>query len=95
MKDMGIRTGSGAWAVPVVVTPDTVYVHTDIVQIDEIGGEPVSDLYQYHEVQYGVQEYIELIGSENADLKTKLTETQDELTSTQMALCDVYELIGG
>ena len=29
MKDLGIRQGSGAFAVPLVVMPDAVYVHTD------------------------------------------------------------------
>ena len=30
MKDLGIRQGSAAFAVPVVVMPDAVYVHKDI-----------------------------------------------------------------
>lgn len=95
MKDMGIRLGSKAWAVPVVVTPDTVYVHTDIVEVSSTDDSTTSVLYQYHEIQYGIQEYIELIGSENTALRNQLEETQNELTDTQLALCDVYELIGG
>jgi len=70
MKDMGIRQGSAKWAVPVTINHDTVYVHTDIKRIGE-------SLYEYHEIQYGVEEYIELIGSENTMLKAQLVETQN------------------
>jgi hypothetical protein len=95
MKDMGGRFGSGAWAVPVIVSGDTVYVHTDIEQVTEMNGEPASDLYKYHEVQYGVQEYIEQVGQENANLTAQVEDTQTQLTETQLALCEVYELIDG
>lgn len=79
MKDMGERFGSSAWAVPVVVTDDCVYVHTDIEQVTEMQGEPVTDLYKYHEVQYSSKEYIELIGQENVTLKGQMETTQEVL----------------
>ena len=79
MKDMGIRTGSTAWAVPVIVTNDTVYVHTDIEQVTEMNGEPVSNLFKYHEIQYDSKEYIELIGQENVTLKSQMETTQEVL----------------
>ena len=61
MKDMGIIRGSGVQAVPLIVGKDTVYVHTDITQVTEDAeGNPVDDLYQYNEVQYDKDEYIEL-----------------------------------
>lgn len=61
MKDMGIIQGSGVQAVPLIVGKDTVYVHTDITQVTEDAeGNPVDDLYQYNEVQYDKDEYIEL-----------------------------------
>lgn len=78
MKDMGERFGSSAWAVPVILSGDTVYVHTDIEQVKvDANGNEVSNLFKYHEVQYSVQEYVELIGKENADLKNQLAVTQD------------------
>ena len=73
MKDMGIRTGSTAWAVPVIVTNDTVYVHTDI--------EQVTDCYKYHEFQYTPKEYIEMIGKGNSTLKSQMETTQKALDS--------------
>jgi hypothetical protein len=61
MKDVGIIQGSGVQAVPLVVGKDTVYVHTDITKVDtDQEGNPVDDLYEYHEVQYDKDEYIEL-----------------------------------
>ena len=85
MKDNGRISGSAAWAVPVVVKDDYVYVHENIVHtVDDEGHEE----YWMDEKRYEHQEYIETLGNENAELK-------NELTSTQMALVDVYEMIGG
>lgn len=95
MKDLGIRQGSGTQAKPVVYCGDTVYVHTDIRRVEKVGGEAVDDLYSYHEYQYGVEEYIETIGNENASMKQQLEEASSELTSAQLALVGVYEMIGG
>lgn len=78
MKDMGERFGSSTWAVPVILSGDTVYVHTDIEQVKvDANGNEVSDLFKYHEIQYDVQEYVELIGKENESLKNQLAVTQD------------------
>ena len=81
MKDMGFRTGSTAWAVPVIVTNDTVYVHTDIEQVTKVNGEQVTDCYKYHEYQYTSKEYIEMIGKENSTLKSQMETTQEALDS--------------
>lgn len=54
MKDLGIRTGSAAAAVPVTVTRDTVYVRTDIT---DISTDEQPNIYQYHEYQYTPEEY--------------------------------------
>ena len=57
--------------------------------------EAVDDLYSYHEYQYGIEEYIETIGNENTSMKQQLEEASGELTSAQLALVGVYEMIGG
>ena len=44
--------------------------------------------FEYHLVQYSKDEYIKLIDDRNAEL-------EEQLTDTQLALCDVYEMIGG
>ena len=89
MKDFGTVQGSTAQAVPLVVGTDVVYVHTDITPITtDQEGKPVEGLFSYHEVQYEKDEYIQMMAEKNTDLEAGLT-------NTQLALCDVYELIGG
>lgn len=96
MKDMGERFGSSVWAAPVIVSGDTVYVHTDIEQVKvDVQGNEVTDLFKYHEVQYGVQEYVEQIGKENASLTEQVKVAQKQVDDTQLALCEVYEMIDG
>lgn len=87
MKDIGLIQGSAALAVPLIIGKDTVYVHTNIEKIDvDAEGNPTDNLYQYNEVQYDKDEYIRLLSENNTSL-------EKEITSTQLALCDVYELL--
>lgn len=65
MKDMGIIQGSADQAKPIVVGKDTVYIHTDIVKLDtDNEGNPVDNLYEYHEVQYALHEYLDLFANQ-------------------------------
>jgi len=85
MKDMGIVFGSAEQAVPLVIGKDTVYVHSDIQQIlEDKDGKPVTNLSQYHEIQYNKDEYIKLLSEKNDSLG-------QQLTDTQLALCEIYE----
>lgn len=85
MKDMGIVQGNGEQAKELVIGKDKVYIHTNITQITEdSGGNAVEDLFQFNEVQYDKDEYIEQLAKQNAELA-------DGLTNTQLALCEVYE----
>lgn len=88
MIDCGYVTGSKEQAVELIVGIDTVYVHDDIqlLKKEDEQGNPV-EVYQYHEVQYNKDEYIKVISEKNSEL-------ENQLTDTQLALCDVYELIG-
>ena len=63
---------------------DIVYHRTNVVRIEE---EEFSG-WEYDEVQYTFPEYV-------AYLKESLATLDNTLTQTQLALCDVYELIGG
>ena len=80
MKDMGIVMGSPAQAQELIIGKDTVYIHTDIVKVDKY-------TYQYHEVQYDKDEYIKMMSEKNSELESQLTDTQ-------LALCEIYELMG-
>ncbi len=84
MKDCGIVLGSAEQAKELIVGTDTVYVHSDI---EEITGENGEILFRYHEIQYEKDEYIKLISERNIAL-------QKQITDTQLALCEVYELVG-
>ena len=63
-----------------VVDEYSVWVNTDIAE--------TADGWEYHIVQYTKDEYIKLMDKKN-------TELESQLTDTQLALCDVYEMIGG
>jgi len=58
MKDIGLVQGDKEQAVPLVIGKDTVYVHTDIEELP-------TGSWQYHEVQYGKDEYIQLMSERN------------------------------
>lgn len=89
MKDLGIRTGSTAMAQPVVIGTDTVYEHKDIVQVTEDAeGNPVDNLWQYHEYQYTHEEWMKELGERNQELESQVTDAE-------IALVELYELIGG
>ena len=66
MKDMGIVYGSAKQAEPLIIGKDKVYVHTDIQEhtiIDPDTGETRTD-YAYHEVQYELREYLQLMAGQ-------------------------------
>lgn len=87
MKKIGTVQGNSEQAKALVIGKDTVYVHTDIVPVTKDGKE-VEDLFSYTEVQYDKDEYIELMVQQNESLS-------NDLTDTQLALCEIYETIGG
>ena len=88
MIDKGIVRGSESQAKPLIVDVDTVYVHTNIEQVTtDAEGNTVEGLYQYNEIQYTKDEYIHLLSEKNISLEA-------EITGTQLALCDVYEMLG-
>ncbi len=85
MKDMGKIQCSTAQAIPLVIGKDTVYVHTNIVQITtDKEGEPVDNLWECNEIQYEKDEYIKLMAEKNNALESQVTDTQ-------LALVELYE----
>ena len=63
-----------------VVDEYSVWVNTDITR--------TTSGWTCHLVQYSKDEYLALMDEKNAAL-------EEQLTDTQLALCDVYEMIGG
>lgn len=66
---MGIVRGSEEQAKELIVGFDTVYVHKNIKKLED--GD-----YQYEEVQYNKDEYIELIAKTNKELSSQMELTQ-------------------
>ena len=79
MKDYGIAQ-SAVRPEEKVVDEYSVWVSTDITR--------TTSGWTYHLVQYSKDEYLALMDEKNAAL-------EEQLTDTQLALCDVYEMIGG
>lgn len=48
-------------------------------------------LKELHEKKKSLEE----LTAENAELREKITAAEEELVNTQLALCDVYELLVG
>lgn len=87
MKEITGVFGSSEQAKELIVGKDTIYVHTNIKKLEsDAEGKPAENLYSYDEIQYTKDEYIKLISEKNAALA-------EEVTNTQMALCEVYELL--
>lgn len=109
MKDIGIVKGSEAQAKPIVVGFDTVYVHTDIqeIEVEEFGDKYT--IYQYHEIQYEKDEYIQMMANNMSSIEEQLLvsdETAVELYETLIAqeeiniaqdetLVEIYEMMEG
>ena len=79
MKDYGI-VQSAVKPEEKVVDEYSVWVNTNITET--AGG------WVYYMVQYSKDEYLALMDEKKAAL-------EEQLTDTQLALCDVYEMIGG
>ena len=73
-----------------VIDDCSVWISSDIqeVQVPDPDGESQHTEFEYHLIKYSKDEYIKMIDGKNAEL-------EEQLTDTQLALCDVYEMIGG
>lgn len=87
MKHIGIVQGNSEQAQELVIGKDTVYVHTNITPVEK-DGKIVEDTFSYDEIQYDKDEYIAIMAAQNAELNASILDTQ-------LALCEIYETIGG
>lgn len=74
---------------PKVIDEYSVWINTDIKEISTTIPEKPEELvtlYQYNQVQYDKDEYIGMIDDKNAMLEAQVTDTQ-------LALVEVYELM--
>lgn len=71
------------------LTETRVFVASNITPVNEPGTEEQPGFvgFEFGLVEYGKDEYIKLQAEKNASL-------EKQVTDTQMALCEVYELMG-
>lgn len=69
-----------------VIDKFSVWVNTDISEIEVSHEDDTHTEFKYHQVQYSKDEYIKMIDEKNTALETQVTDTQ-------IALCDVYEMM--
>ncbi|MCI9641280.1 MAG: hypothetical protein HFJ98_00570 [Eubacterium sp.] len=66
----------------------SVWVNENIREIEVTDENGAHTEYEYNQTQYSKDEYILLLSEENKNLENMLTDTQ-------LALCDVYEMMEG
>lgn len=66
----------------------SVWVNENIREIEVTDENGAHTEYEYDQIQYSKDEYILLLSEENKNLENMLTDTQ-------LALCDVYEMMEG
>lgn len=89
MKDLGIVQSTERPS-DVDIRETKVFVASDIKEVKEEGtdGQPGFEGYSYNLKEYDKDEYIKSLQDKNAEL-------EDETTQVQVALTEVYEMIGG
>ena len=66
---------------PTEITNQSVFVASEITEYEEVLDGHIIHGYKYNLIEYTKDEYIHLLES--------------DLLDTQMALCDIYEIING
>lgn len=87
MKDYGL-TRSTTEPQTVEIKETKVFVATKIKQVTVTTDDGDVQEYQFSLVEYDKDEYIRMMSDKNDEL-------EQQVTDTQLALCDVYEMIGG
>lgn len=70
----------------VEITEIKVFVATNIEQVNVTIDKQEFWEYQFNLVEYDKDEYIKIISEKNEEL-------EQQMTDTQLALCDVYEML--
>lgn len=70
------------------LTESKVFVSSNITEVSEPGTDEQSEFigYEFDLIEYDKDEYIKIQAEKNAELEKNITDTQ-------LALCDVYEMI--
>lgn len=85
MKDYGIQR-SAVIPASVEITETKVFLATDVSEINVLMDNQEHFEYEFNLVEYDKDEYIQMISDKNLEL-------EQQITNTQIALCDVYEML--
>lgn len=89
--------GSQEAARPVIVGKTTVYVHSNIREIevtDEASGKTSAE-YVYDEIQYTRKEWEQILAEGHEDTANALCELDAGLEEVKDALCEIDEILEG
>ena len=86
MKNYGLQR-STIEPKAVEITESKVFIATDIELVTLTINEQETQEYQFNLVEYDKDEYINIISEKNEEL-------EQQMTDTQLALCEVYESMG-
>lgn len=77
MKEIKNVRGSAAQAVPIIVGKDTVYIHTNIhnVDVENPDGSTHTE-YEYDETQFNKDEYIAYLNSQLLEVQQYIIDNQ-------------------
>lgn len=85
MKNYGLQR-SAIEPKAVEITENKVFIATEIELVTVKMDEQEIQEYQFNLVEYDKDEYIKIISEKNEEL-------EQQMTDTQLALCDVYEML--
>ena len=71
------------------LTETKVFISSSIKEVNEpeTDEQPVFTGYEFDLIEYDKDEYIKLQAEKNADL-------ENEITQAQVAMCEIYEMLG-
>lgn len=72
---------------PLVIDEVNVWVHSNIVPVEEVVGEETFKGFEYDMIQYEKDEYIRIMAEKNKTLESQMIDTQ-------LALIEIYEGMG-
>ena len=87
MKELGIQK-SVVKPQDAEILETKVFLASNIEEVTEIIGEEEFNVFQFELTEYSKDEYIQILSTKNQSLESQITDAY-------LALCDVYELVGG
>ena len=69
-----------------VIDEYSVWINTEIQEVEVNFGDNIHTEYEFNQIRYSKDEYIEMIDNRNAQLESQVTDTQ-------LALVEVYEMM--